>query len=76
MSAGPSRAISYAARPDGNAPITVKSGMLEILAWVIAWPQPSTKIGGFFNERARPAVVMTTAPPPSVTRQMSRTVNG
>ena len=28
--------------PTGNAPVTVRSGMLEMLAWVIAWPQPRT----------------------------------
>jgi hypothetical protein len=35
-----------------------------------------TMLAGFFKDRARSAVVMITAPPPSATRQQSRTVKG
>ena len=45
-------------------------------AWVIAWPQPSTGTGCFAMSRARSVRVITMAPPPSVIRQQSRTVNG
>ena len=31
-----------AGKAPGDAPVTVKSGMLEMLAWVTDWPQPST----------------------------------
>ena len=43
---------------------------------MIDCPQPSTQTGFRRNDRARCGVVMTIAPPPSVTRQQSRTVNG
>jgi len=35
-------AIWYAAVPEARAPVIVRSGMLEMLAWVVDWPQPST----------------------------------
>ncbi len=38
----PARPSRRPARPDSSAPVTVRSGMREMLAWVIAWPQPST----------------------------------
>src|SRR4051812_44135473 len=76
QSFAPSFAILYAASPAALAPVTVKSGMHEMLACVMPWPQPRTYAGAFFNDFARSALVITIAPPPSVTRQQSRTVNG
>jgi hypothetical protein len=50
--------------------------MLLMVRWLMASPVPSTKAGGLRSDLARSAEVTTSAPPPSVTRQQSRTVSG
>src|SRR5688572_15171130 len=62
--------------PDSAAAVTVRSGMFEIVAWESASPTPSTYAGLLRSDFARAAEVSTIAPPPSTTRQQSRTVNG
>ena len=50
--------------------------MLVIARCQWAMAPPSTGTGGRFRSRARSGEVRITAPPPSVTRQQSRTVKG
>ena len=50
--------------------------MLLMFWWLMVSPVPSTNAGGLRSVFARAAEVMTSAPPPSVTRQQSRTVSG
>src|SRR5262245_7771579 len=69
-------AILKAWGPDSAAAVTVRSGMLEIVACPMDSPTPSTYAAVFFIDLARAAEVSMIAPPPSVTRQQSRTVNG
>src|SRR5689334_20623754 len=76
MSDGFILAIAKACGPDSAAPVTVRSGMLAMLEWLRHSPTPRTYTGFFFSDLARAAEVSTIAPPPSTTRQQSRTVNG
>ena len=56
--------------------MVVRSGISLIMLWVWQVPAPSTKTGGLARSRARSALVSTTAPAPSVTRQQSSLCSG
>src|SRR5438309_2168394 len=76
MSSWRTPAMAKARGPEMMAGVVVRSGMLVIVWWVVASPEPRTQTGGFLPSLARSALVMTTAPPASVTRQQSRRWKG
>ena len=68
--------MAKACGPDTAPAVRVRSGMALIMAWVWLVPAPSTATGGLRRSRARSALVSTTAPAPSVTRQQSSLCRG
>src|SRR5687768_17076857 len=76
MSAWVTPAIAKAGGPEIRAGPWVRSGICEIRLWSSASPIPSTRIGWDLRSRARSALVSTTPPPASVTRQQSSRLNG
>src|SRR3972149_6683500 len=60
----------------GGGGVSVRSGIEAIVWWVEASPEPRTRTGFLRHPFARSALVTTTAPPASVTRQQSRRWKG
>ena len=69
-------AMEKARGPLTAPPVTVRSGMALMLAWVWHVPVPKTGTGRLRRSRARSARVSKTAPAPSVTRQQSSRCSG